>query len=98
FSVAALGGEVRVPTLTGAVNLKIPPGTQGESVFRIRSQGMPGLQSSSRGDILARVQVEVPTRLNHEQRKALEHFAQLCGEENTPLHKSFTDRLRDLFS
>jgi molecular chaperone DnaJ len=40
----------------------------------------------------------VPTRLNSEQRKALEHFAQLCGEDNTPLHKSFTDRLRDLFS
>lgn len=98
FSVAALGGEVRVPTLSGAVSLKIPAGTQGDSVFRIRSQGMPALGSSSRGDILARVQVEVPTRLNGEQRKALEHFAQLCGEENTPLHKSFTDRLRDLFS
>lgn len=98
FSVAALGGEVRVPTLSGAVNLKIPPGTQSDAVFRIRGQGMPALQSSSRGDILARVQVEVPTRLNAEQRKALEHFAELCGEENTPLHKSFTDRLRDLFS
>ena len=59
---------------------------------------MPALHSSSRGDILARVQVEVPTRLNAEQRKALEHFAQLCGEENTPLQKSFTERLRDLFS
>jgi molecular chaperone DnaJ len=44
------------------------------------------------------VQVEVPTRLNAEQRKALEHFAQLCGEDNTPLHKSFTERLKDLFS
>lgn len=98
FSVAALGGEVHVPSLNGAVNLKIPPGTQSDAVFRIRGQGMPGLQSSSRGDILARVQVEVPTRLNAEQRKALEHFAEVCGEENTPLHKSFTDRLRDLFS
>jgi molecular chaperone DnaJ len=98
FSVAALGGEVRVPTLTGAVSLKIPAATQGGSVFRIRGQGMPGLQSSSKGDILARVQVEVPTRLNADQRKALEHFAELCGEENTPLHKSFTDRLRDLFT
>ena len=58
----------------------------------------PSLQGSSRGDILARVQVEVPTHLNSEQRKALEHFAQLCGEDNTPLHKSFTDRLRDFFA
>ncbi|MEI6339654.1 MAG: DnaJ C-terminal domain-containing protein, partial [Verrucomicrobiota bacterium] len=98
FSIAALGGEVRVPTLTGAVSLKIPAGTQSDSTFRIRGQGLPVLQGSSRGDILARVQVEVPTRLDAEQRKALEHFAQLCGEENTPLHKSFTERLKDLFS
>ena len=98
FSVAALGGEVRVPTLAGAVSLKIPAGTQSDSVFRVRAQGMPSLQGSSRGDILARVQVEVPTHLNSDQRKALEHFAQLCGEDNTPLHKSFTDRLRELFS
>ena len=98
FATAALGGEVRVPTLTSAVNLRIPPGTQSESVFRVRGQGMPALQSSSKGDILARVQVEVPTRLDSDQRKALEHFAQLCGDENTPLHKSFSDRLRDLFS
>jgi molecular chaperone DnaJ len=87
-----------VPTLTGAVNLKIPAGTQSDSVFRVRGHGMPALQGSSQGDILARVQVEVPTRLNAEQRKALEYFAQLCGEDNTPLHKSFTERLRDLFS
>lgn len=98
FSTAALGGEVRVPTLSGAVNLKIPPGTQSGAVFRIRGNGMPALQSASKGDILARVQVEVPTRLDAEQRKALEHFAELCGEENTPIHKSFTERLKDLFS
>lgn len=98
FVTAALGGEVRVPTLKGAVSLKIPAGTQGGSVFRIRGQGMPALQSSSHGDILARVQVEVPTRLNSEQRAALEQFAQSCGEDNTPLHKTFTERLKDLFS
>lgn len=98
FSVAALGGEVKVPSLKGTVALKIPPGTQGGTIFRVRGQGMPALGSASKGDILAQVQVEVPTRLNSEQRKALEHFSELCGEENTPLHKSFTDRIRDLFS
>lgn len=98
FSVAALGGEIHAPTLNGSANLKIPAGTQGGSTFRIRGKGMPALQSASRGDILATVQVEVPSRLNAEQRKALEHFAELCGEENTPLHKSFTDRLKDLFT
>jgi molecular chaperone DnaJ len=98
FTTAALGGEVRVPTLEGTVALKIPPGTQGGAIFRIRGKGMPALQSSARGDILTRVQVEVPTRLNHEQREALQNFAELCGDDNSPIHKSFYDRLKDLFS
>jgi molecular chaperone DnaJ len=87
-----------VPTLEGTVALKIPPGTQGGAIFRIRGKGMPALQSSARGDILTRVQVEVPTRLNHEQREALQNFAELCGDDNSPIHKSFYDRLKDLFS
>ncbi len=98
FTTAALGGEIRVPTLEGAVNLKIPAGTQSGAIFRIRGQGMPALQSSARGDILTHVQVEVPTRLNHEQREALEKFSELCGEDNSPIHKGFYERLKDLFS
>lgn len=98
FTTAALGGEIRVPTLQGAVSLKIPAGTQSGAVFRVRGQGMPALQGSARGDILTHVQVEVPSRLNQEQRAALEKFAELCGEENSPIHKGFYERLKDLFS
>jgi len=98
FTTAALGGEIRVPTLTSAVSLKIPPGTQSGASFRLRGHGMPGLQSSARGDLFTRVEVEVPTRLNSEQREALTQFAALCGEENTPIHKSFYDRLKDFFT
>jgi molecular chaperone DnaJ len=97
FTTAALGGEIRVPTLEGAVNLKIPAGTQSGAVFRVRGQGMPGLHSSARGDILTHVQVEVPSRLNHEQREALEKFSELCGDDNSPIHKGFYERLKDLF-
>ncbi|MBA2270412.1 MAG: hypothetical protein H0W20_07435 [Chthoniobacterales bacterium] len=50
-----------------------------------------------RGDLLARLIVEVPSRLNAEQRQKLEEFAELCGEENTPLHKSFFDRAKEFF-
>lgn len=98
FTTAALGGEIRVPTLQGAVSLKIPAGTQSGAVFRIRGHGMPGLHSTARGDILTHAQVEVPTRLNHEQREALIRFSELCGEDNSPIHKGFYDRLKDLFS
>jgi molecular chaperone DnaJ len=98
FSTAALGGEIKVPTLDGSVSLKIPPGTQGGSVFRIRGFGMPALQGIGKGDILTQVQVEVPTRLNSEQRAALQAFAELCGEENNPIHKSFYDRVKSFFA
>ncbi len=98
FATAALGGQVQVPTLTGPIDLKIPPGTQSGTNFRVRSQGMPVLQSSSKGDLYIRVEVEVPTRLNAEQRTKLEEFAELCGDHNTPLHKTFYERLKDFFT
>jgi len=98
FTTAALGGEIRVPTLDGAVSLKIPAGTQSGSTFRIRGLGMPALQGLAKGDILTYVQVEVPTRLDSAQREALERFAELCGEENNPIHKSFYDRIKSFFA
>ncbi|GAB4166931.1 MAG: molecular chaperone DnaJ [Terrimicrobiaceae bacterium] len=99
FAVAALGGEVRVPVLGGtSAIVKVPAGTQGGTLFRVRGQGMPSLRGSHRGDLIVRAEVEVPSRLNSEQRKALEKFAELCGEENTPLHKSFTDRIKEFFT
>ena len=98
FVTAALGGEVEVPTLSGPVKMKIPAGTQGGSDFRVKSHGMTRLQSHGKGDLHVKLAVEVPTKLNPEQRQALENFAELCGEENTPIHRSFTERIKDLFT
>jgi molecular chaperone DnaJ len=98
FPTAALGGEIRVPTLTGPIDLKIPHGTQSGSVFRVRHQGMPVLQSSQRGDLFIRVEVEVPTKLNSEQKKKLEEFSALCGDDNNPRHQSFYERLKEFFT
>ena len=97
FSVAALGGELNVPTLEGQAQLKIPAGTQSGTAFKLRGKGMPSLNAHSRGDLIVRVAVEVPTRLNAEQRKKLEEFAALMGEENTPLHKSFFEKAKEFF-
>jgi molecular chaperone DnaJ len=97
FTTAALGGEIRVPTLEGQASLKIPAGTQSMTVFKLRGKGVPTLNSSTRGDLLVRVLVEIPTKLNHDQRKKLEEFAELCGEENTPLHKSFFEKAKEFF-
>lgn len=98
FAIAALGGEIEVPTLSGPVKMKIPAGTQGGSGFRVKGHGMPRLQSHAKGDLHVTIEVEVPTKLNADQRKALEHFSQLCGEENTPIHRSFSERIKDLFA
>jgi molecular chaperone DnaJ len=97
FATAALGGEVKVPTLDGKAALKIPAGSQSGTVFKLRGKGVPSLNSATRGDLLVRVLVEVPSRLDHEQRKKLEEFAALCGEENAPLHKSFFEKAKEFF-
>ena len=97
FVTAALGGEIRVPTLEGKASLKIPAGTQGAAVFKLKGKGMPGLNSTSRGDLMVRVLVEVPTKLNGDQRRKLEEFAELCGEENSPLHKTFFEKAKEFF-
>ena len=97
FTLAALGGEIAVPTLEGKANLKVPAGTQSGQVFKLRGKGVVNVIARDRGDLLARLLVEVQTRLAGEQRQKLEEFAALCGEENTPLHKSFFDRAKDFF-
>ena len=97
FTLATLGGEIPVPTLEGKANLKVPTGTQSGQVFKLRGKGVANVNGRDRGDLFARLLVEVPTRLNSEQRQKLEEFAALCGEDNTPLHKSFFERAREFF-
>src|SRR6266704_6163900 len=97
FSVAALWGEIEVPTLEGRAHLKVPPGTQSGQMFRLRGKGIANVNGRGRGDLLARLIVEVPSHLNAEQRRKLEEFAALCGEENTPMRKSFFERAKEFF-
>ncbi|MDR2462423.1 MAG: molecular chaperone DnaJ [Verrucomicrobiales bacterium] len=98
FVKAALGGELAVPTLEGTAIVKIPAGTQSGRVFRLRDKGIPNLRGHGRGHLNVRVLVEVPTRLNSEQRKKLEDFAAACNEDTNPASKSFFDKARNFFS
>jgi molecular chaperone DnaJ len=97
FAQAALGAEIEIPTLDAAVQVKIPPGTQNGAVFRLKGRGIRNLQGYGHGDLLARVQVEIPTRLNAQQKASLEEFARLCDENVHPMGKSFFDRAKRLF-
>jgi molecular chaperone DnaJ len=98
FSTAALGGEIDVPTLQGAARLKIPPGTQHGTMFRLRGQGMPNVHGRGKGDLLVRVIVEVPTRLSRPLREKLEEFAALANDEAYPQRKSFLEKAKRFFS
>ena len=74
---AALGSQIEVPTLDGKVLLKIPPGTQPGKVFRIKGKGIPDLRGHGTGDELVRINVDIPERLNSNEKKLLEEFAKL---------------------
>jgi molecular chaperone DnaJ len=97
FSVATLGGELEVPTLDGKASIKIPAGTQGGTLFRLRERGVPALNSGKKGDLHVRVQVEVPTKLNAEQQEKLREFAGSIGDHNSPMQESFFQKARRFF-
>ena len=96
FTLAALGGQVEIETLTGKAVLKIPAGTQPNSALRMKGLGMPNLRGGEKGDLYVRINVEVPSKLTDEQRKKLEEFAVLCGDDKVapkqqsePFYKKF---------
>ncbi len=77
---AVLGGRVSVPTLTGAVNLTIPAGTQGGQTFRLKGKGMPSLEKKGAfGDLLATVKIRIPKQLTSEESELYETLAALRG-------------------
>ena len=76
---ALLGGEVRVPTLAGAVVLKIKPGTQSGRSIRLAGQGMPKLRGNGRGDLYAKVRVMLPDKLSEREEALVREWARLRG-------------------
>jgi molecular chaperone DnaJ len=97
FAQAALGAEVEVPNLEGKEKIVVKAGAQSGDTIRLRGRGLPRLGGGARGDIIARLFVEVPTKLNDEQRKLLEEFARISGDEVNPRRRGFLDKVRDLF-
>ncbi|MBX3048457.1 MAG: J domain-containing protein [Anaerolineales bacterium] len=73
---AVLGGEVRVPTLDGAVLLKVPAGSQPGQAIRLKGKGMPQMRGKERGDLFARLKVHLPKNLSAEQRELFERLAE----------------------
>ncbi len=97
FVQAALGAEIEVPTLDGKAAIKIPPGTQPGTMFRLKGKGIKNIQGYGYGDLHVRINVEVPTHLTPAQKAKLQEFAELCNGKESPLSQSFFEKARNLF-
>ena len=91
--VAALGGDVEVPTIDGVAKLRLAPGTPDGKVFRLRGKGCPLMNGRGFGDLLVRVQVEIPASLSSRQKKALEEFQAASDEKSYPQARAYRDRM-----
>lgn len=97
FVQATLGSEIEVPTLEGRAKISVPPGTQTATIFRLKGRGVKNIQGYGHGDLHVRVTVEVPTRLNSEQKEKLQEFAQLCDEKVNPITQGFFEKAKSFF-
>ena len=99
FPQAALGDIISIPTIEGKeVEFKITPGTQSGTVFKLRGQGMNSVRHSGRGNLYVTVTVVVPKKLNSKQKKLLNEFAEISGEEIKHVEKGLKDKLKDVLN
>ena len=100
FGIAALGGEIDIPTLDGQAKIRIPPETQTGQTFRLRGKGIKGLRNSGQGDLMCHVVVETPVNLTDRQKvllRELENISQSDSRHN-PRAKSWMERVREFFA
>ena len=97
FSQAALGGDIDIPTLEGAITHSLKAGLQSGEYVRIPGKGMPNLRNGRPGDLVVVVNVETPRHLNKRQEELLRELAEIDKKNVSPQRKSFFEKLRDLF-
>ncbi|MBA0900771.1 MAG: molecular chaperone DnaJ [Candidatus Nitrotoga sp.] len=100
FVVAALGGEIEIPTLDGSARIKIPAESQSGKVFRLRGKGIKGVRSSTFGDLHCHVMIETPASLTDRQKELLREFEQINEADSarhSPRAKSWMDKVKQFF-
>jgi molecular chaperone DnaJ len=94
---AAMGAEIRVPTLEGEHMLKVPDGTQPGTSFRVRGKGVPVLNGHGKGDLYVEVRVQIPTKLSKRQKELLQELDSTVKVDNQPLVRSLLGKVKDIF-
>ena len=98
FPQASLGAEVDAPTLDGKIKIKIPAGTEGGRVFRLRGHGVPDVRNGGqKGDLYVRVQIAVPKKMSARQSELLREFANETGDDVYPERSSFLGKVKDFW-
>jgi molecular chaperone DnaJ len=101
FAIAALGGELDIPTLDSQAKVRIPPETQTGKVFRLRGKGIKGVRATSHGDLHCHVVVETPVNLTVRQKELLEEFEAISQDDegtHNPRAKGWFDKVREFFA
>ncbi|AZN37845.1 molecular chaperone DnaJ [Iodobacter ciconiae] len=101
FTIAALGGEIEIPTLDGKARITIPAETQSGQQFRLRSKGIKGVRSAITGDLMCHVILETPVKLTSRQKELLKEFEEISqgdSDKHNPRAKSFMDKVKDFFA
>ncbi|OEE89840.1 molecular chaperone DnaJ [Enterovibrio norvegicus FF-162] len=101
FTMAALGGEVEVPTLDGRVSLKVPTETQTGRMFRMRGKGVQSVRGGGLGDLICKLVVETPVNLSNKQKELLREFEETLGgsaaKKHKPKSEGFFDGVKKFF-
>ena len=98
FTTAALGGNITLPGIDGeAVDIKIPAGLQSGEQLRHRGGGMSVLNGRGRGDLVARILVETPTKMSKDQKELLAKFRETETGDECPAVKGFFSRVKEMF-
>ena len=98
FSLAALGGKLQVPTISGMEEIEVPAGSQNGEVLCMKSRGLPIPRAGKKGDQLVQLIIEVPRKLTSRQRELLGELAKTEEVHVTPARKTFVDKLKDYFA
>ena len=99
FADAVFGANLEVPTIDGRAKIKIPPGTQGGKIFRLKGKGFPAINSYEKGDQLIHVNVWIPQEVTKEEKEIIEKFKESPSFQPKPdkNEKSFFSKIKEMF-